>query len=62
MFFNLYSISADHIVFSLPAVTRLHFSHLKKEKAALVNNYTPISILNTLSKIFEIIIREHVSN
>ena len=34
----------------------------KKGKTALVNNYRRIPILNTFSKIFEIIIPEHVSH
>ena len=33
-----------------------------KGKNSLVNNYRPITILSTITKIFEIIIHEHVSH
>lgn len=34
----------------------------KKGNSVSANNYSPISILNTLSKIFEFVIHEHVSH
>jgi hypothetical protein len=52
MFLNLYSIAADHSVFSLPSGRKLPFSpFFKKGKPTLVNNYRSISTLNNFSKL-----------
>jgi len=56
MFLNLYSIAADHSVFSLSSGRKLPFSSFffkKKGKTALMINHRPISTLNKFSKIFE---------
>jgi uncharacterized protein with PQ loop repeat len=34
----------------------------KKGNSVSAHNYNPISVLNTLSKIFEFVVREHVSH
>jgi hypothetical protein len=55
MFLTLYSIAADHSVFSLPSGRKLPFfpHFLKKGKTASVNNYKSISTLNAFSEIYE---------
>jgi hypothetical protein len=60
---HLFLILAYLSEVSLPSVTQYAVIPVfKKGNSVSANNYSPISILSTLFKIFEFVIREHVSD